>query len=244
MSGRAVDRYHPMSIETLLTLGVAAAILVVAFLLRLVVLSVLRVGLRLAGRDASWLRPQSLPSSRPRLRTRAAPAARRAASGAAVGAAALAAAVGPALAATVRALAAAHRAALRGATRAGAKVATAARAGVQGVASAAAALETWADATNARLAPRTAELALATRRSGVAVMKRLGVFLVTALATAQHFTSLAAARLRKQRSAQRVANPEPRTPEPRRPRKVIDLDRDEDPLSPAQRSRPTAGARL
>ena len=46
-----------MSIETLLTLGVAAAILVAAAVIRLVVLGLLEIGFRLAGRDTAWLHP-------------------------------------------------------------------------------------------------------------------------------------------------------------------------------------------
>lgn len=209
MSGRAVDRYHPMSIETLLTLGVAAAILVVAFLLRLVVLTFLRLGLLLAGRDASWLKPQRLPRSRRSLRPRVGAALRGAGVAVAAGAGVARVAVG---------------------------------AGVQGAARAGAGFERWADATNARLAPRTTQLTLAARRRGASFAKRLGMLLVAAIATVQHFASLAAVGLRRrlndQRNGGRVAKPEPR-----RPAKVIDLDHDDDPVTPARRSR-TAGVRL
>lgn len=209
MSGRAVDRYYPMSIETLLTLGVAAAILVAAFLLRLVVLTFLRVGLRLAGRDASWLKPQWVPRSRRRLRPRLGAAVRGAGAAVAAGAAVVGAAGG---------------------------------AGVRGAARAGAGLERWAHGTNARLAPRTTQLTLAARRRGTAFAKRLGMLLVTAIATVQHFASLAVVGLRRwlndQRNGERVTKPEPR-----RHAKVIDLDHDDDPLPPARRS-PSAGVRL
>lgn len=233
-----------MSIETVLTLGLALAILVAGFVLRLVVLTVLRLGMRLAGRDASWLTPQRVPRSGPLPRPRQGGAFRRAGTAIAAGAAALAAATGPALAAIGRAVAHAAGAAAQAAARSGTALAAALRGGARTAAAAAAALEQWADATNARLAPRTAEVGLAARRSAAAGAKRLRLLLITLIATVQHFASLAATRVRQRPKPRPVPSPETRERRAQRRRDVIDLDRDEDPLSPARPSRPTAGARL
>ena len=70
MSDRAKnDRSDPVSIETLLTLGIAAAILLAAAVIRLVVLGLLEIGFKLAGRDTAWLHPfrnARVPGERPR----------------------------------------------------------------------------------------------------------------------------------------------------------------------------------
>ena len=70
MSDRAKnDRSKTVSIETLLTLGLAAAILLAAAVIRLIVLGLLEVGFKLAGRDTAWLHPfrqARVPGERPR----------------------------------------------------------------------------------------------------------------------------------------------------------------------------------
>lgn len=194
-----------MSIETLLTLGLAVVILAVAFVLRLVILTLLGVALRLAGKDASWLKPQRVERARPPLRPRVASTLRRGAAGVAF-LAALAAAAG----------AAAGRGAVRGAAE----------------------LERWADAANRRLAPHTMQLATAARRRAAAAAARLGSALVTVVATLQHVSAVLGARLR-----QRLQRPTITAEQPRSPRRVIDLERDDDPLGPAPRRRPSAEVR-
>lgn len=71
------DRSGTMSIETLLTLGLAGVILLAAALMRLVVLGLLELGLRIAGRDTAWLHPfrrartdEAIRPARPPLRPR------------------------------------------------------------------------------------------------------------------------------------------------------------------------------
>jgi len=243
MLDRVVSADGLMSIETLLTLGLTAVILVVAFVLRVVILSVVKVGLLLAGKDTPRLQPHSAAVARPPLRTRLASAGRRTAAGwAHVGAgltsagrktAAGLAFLRPHLASAGRKTAAAL--ALLAALLA-AGVASVGRAGVAG----AAGLERWADATNQRLAPHTMEATAALRRSAAAGGRRIAPVLVTTVATVQHVASLTLVRARPR--GKHSIPPESAADEPRR---VIDLDRDRDdePIVP-RTERPAAGVRL
>lgn len=223
MLDRVVFPNGPMSIETLLTLGLTACILAVAFVLRLIVLGSLKLGLLLAGKDPSWLKPQTAATSKTPGRPRTAARRLRPApgSGAALG----------------RAIATAGRKTAAGLASLGAALAAAASSAGAAAIAGAAALEEWADNTNRRLAPRTTEASAALRSRAAAATKRVSPFFVTAVATIQYLVTTAGSWVKKRV----IAAPAPpgRAAEPKR---VIDLDRD-DPLA-TNRKRPTAGARL
>lgn len=210
-----------MSIETLLTLVLTAALLVCAFVLRLVVLGLLGVGLRLAGKDTAWLRPQ-------RATAEDAPRRERLGQGRRPSIREMAAALRPRVAET-------SRRTRSGLGAAGATLLAVAAALWTAMARGADRLERWADRTNARLAPATIEIASAAKRSAADI----GKYLVAGIATIQHVVLLLAgwvqARVAKRPPADREETPPP---------KVIDLDHDEDPLPPRSTRRPSAGARL
>ena len=242
MLDRAVSPDGPMSIETLLTLGLTAVILVVAFVLRLVILSVVKGGLLLAGKDTSRLRPHSAAVARVPLRTRVSSTGRRTAAGWAHVRAALTSAgsktaagfafLRPRIASAGRKTAAAL-AFLAALLAAG--VASMGRAAVAG----AAGLERWADTTNERLAPYTIQATAALRRSAAAGGRRIGPVLVTTVATVQHLASLTLVRARPR--GKHSVSPAAGANEPNR---VIDLDRDRDDEPVVRRTDRAAGARL
>lgn len=210
-----------MSIETLLTLGLTGALLAVAFVLRLVVLTLLGVGLRLAGKGTSWLRPQRgprgpRPERQPKrrevgvaLRPRVAAAAGKTRAGMATVGAGLrsgGAAARPALSSAGTGLAAIGTTIL-------AVAASIWAAAARGAAD----LESWADSTNERLAPAMADVRSGARRS----LADMGKYVVAGIATVQHLVLLVARWLRTLWT-ERAGSRE----EPAPPRRVIDLDRD------------------
>ncbi|MFP5350983.1 MAG: hypothetical protein ACLGIB_00255 [Actinomycetota bacterium] len=229
-----------MSIETLLTLGLTVALLIAAFLLRLVILGLLRLGLRLAGRDTSWTRPpvsdrtasreagaqrlRRIRQRRPFWTPERVPALRSRLAGAKTKA-------GPAVERAGVALGAAGATLL-------AMAATAWRAMTRGADS----LERWADRTSERLEPAVHDFTSAARRSTADMRK----WAVMGIATIQHVLLLligwvrdAWAAARSSDEDQQRASSAPTSPGPT---KVIDLDAelgDDDPLestSPSTKS--------
>ena len=194
-----------MSIETLLTLGLTAAILVAAFMLRVVILGGLRLGLRLAGKDTSWTRPQVVAPT-----GSAASAPDR-----------------PAAARRERPLWTPGRGAGIGSSlgAAGASILAMAATAWTAMVRAAEGLERWADRTSESLEPAMRDITSAARRS----TRDIGKYLVAGIATVQHLILLLAGWVRRV-----VADSTPPDPPRRRsqggPRKVIDLDLDDDPL--------------
>ena len=203
-----------MSIETLLTLGLTAALLVAAFVLRVVILGSLRLGLRLAGRDTSWTRPQvvgSTGSNASEAVDRPAPVRRKRplltpGTGGGIGTALRAAS------ATVLAVAAtAWTATVRGAEG----------------------LERWADRTSESLAPAMRDITSAARRS----TRDIGKYLVAGIATVQHVVLLLAGWVRGIVTETRPNDAARRSTQPQRKVIDLDLDLDDDPLGSSRTSR-------
>lgn len=211
-----------MSLETLLTLGATTGILVLAALLRFVVLGIVRLGLRLSGRQVWWLQrtPRERATGRDlRERRPLWPRVVRGARSAAAASWFLVAGVAEGLGIAAVGLA-------RGSVRLGAAVAT----GVRG------ALDTSADAavsTTAWLGPRLRRAGRRSRRVVGAGISRVKPAVVLTVATVQHFSTLLAARAEawlQEHQAERSARPGEPTAAGGGPR-VIDLDRDFDPLT-------------
>lgn len=221
MSGRAKnDRSNSVSIETLLTLGLAAAILLAAALIRLIVLGLLEIAFRLAGRDTAWLHPfRHAPPAGAGPRGRR-PVRLRLEQGLGV--------VRRDLAPRVKAGGAATAAAIVfvAATLAGWAVIAGREAGRGGRGAAA-----W---LGPRLRGGFAQFRRAARSAGAWIRPRA----VVALATIQHLVRIAVERSRAwlearsvERNARVGAEDGPDAgPSPRPPR-VIDLDKDWDPLT-------------
>lgn len=215
-----------MSIETLLTLVVAAAILVLAAVLRFVVLGSIRMALRISGVQVEWLQKPAPGTSDKRERARVAPSVAR-------GLRSAAAAVGYIGRAFVEGL----RIGAAGIARGAAGIA-------RGAVAFAAWLSPWMrDAS--RSSTRTVASAgrrvgpvvrQASRRSVLAVRSvrdRLKPSFVVAVATVQHLARLILERARswiQEHEAERSARPGEPTSAGGGPR-VIDLDRDFDPLT-------------
>ncbi len=211
-----------MGIETLVTLGVAIAILVLAALLRFVVLGIVRLGLRLSGRHPWRLQRaprERAPGEHRRERPPLWPRVVR-------GARAVAAASQFLVQGVVEGLGIAVVGLARGAGRLGAGLATAIQRASQTSAHAAVSITAWVG-PGLRLAARRS------RRLLGGALSRVKPAIVLSLATVQHFSSVLAARARawlEEHQAERSARPgEPASPGggPR----VIDLDRDFDPLT-------------
>lgn len=211
-----------MSIETLLTLGLATAILVLAALLRLLVLGAARLGLRLSGRRAWWLeKPRRERAERAERPQRAALWPRLAR-----GARSATAALGFLVSGVVEGLGIAVVGLARGADRTGAALAPRLRGASRSSASA-------ADAAAAWLGPRLGSAAATSRRALASGVARVKPAVVLAIATVQHVAQLVVDRTRawvNEREAERSARPGEATSSGDGPR-VIDLDRDFDPLT-------------
>lgn len=215
-----------MSIETLLTLGVAAAILVVAALLRVVILGVVRIGLRLSGRRIWWLersrrwdaaedtdRPKR--PERARLWPRIVRGARSAAS-----------AVAFLVSGTIEGLGIMVVGLARGADALGVALAPRLRGGFRTSAGSAAAATAW-------LGPRLREAGRRTASVTGSALARVKPAIVLAIATLQHLVLALAGRTRawiQQHEVERSARPGEPTSAGDGPR-VIDLDHDFDPLT-------------
>ena len=211
-----------MSIETLLTIGLALAILVVAAVLRFLILGVTRSGFRVSGREIPWaLRPARYRESTGGTGVRA-PIGPRVATGArgAVGSAtflvsAFVEGLAIAVLGTVRALtaiAAVGVPRLRGAGRTvgGSMTAAGAAAG-----------------------PRAGAALSGLRRASASALARLRPALVIAIATLQHLGRVTARRTRarlEQLREERSTRPGEPTAAGDGPR-VIELDREFDPLT-------------
>ena len=206
-----------MSIETLLTLGLTAALLAAAFVLRVVILGSLRLGLRLAGRDTSWTRPQraSRPAASPsadgtpetrRKRPLWTPGSAAALRTKVRGAGAE---VGPGLGAAGASLLAVAATAWGGMTRG------------------ADALERWADRTSESLQPAMRDITSAARRS----TRDIGKYVVAGIATVQHVALLLAGWVRGMwGDTDRDQAIDHRREESTKKVIDLDLDFDEDPL--------------
>lgn len=212
-----------MSIETLLTLGLATAILVVAAILRFVVLGVARLGLRLSGRDVPWLQKphrEQAPEEAPRrshnpIRPRLGRAGHKLAGEAAFLASAFAEGL------TIAAVGTAREArslvgTLTGAARSGG--------GTTGAA---------VTASAAAVAPKASDALATARHSTASALRRIKPAFVIAVATVQHLGALAISRVRgwvEQQQEERSLRPGEPTASGDGPR-VIDLDREFDPLT-------------
>lgn len=208
-----------MSIETLLTLGVAAAILLLAAVLRFVILGSIRLALRITGTEVPWLqKPPRTGSGGPKrapLAPRLARGGRSAAAGLAYTGSAFVDGLRITAAAVVHAASAVAAWAsprLRGASRSSrAAVAAAGR----------------------DLRPRVRQAARRSATSLTSLPARLKPAFVVTVATVQHLARLVAQRTRtwvQEHEAERKARPGEPTSAGEGPR-VIDLQRDFDPLT-------------
>lgn len=226
-----------MNVETLLTLGLTVALLVAAFVLRMLILGALRLALRLAGKDTSWTRPLVVGSASTSGSAEApAPIRRRRPLWSPGTSAALRTKADGIVAAlgsrahggeTARPTRTAHSSGGGGSAlgAVGATVLAMTATAWTGLVRGADSLERWADRTSESLQPAMRDITSAARRS----TRDIGKYIVAAIATVQHVVLLLAGWVRR-KWAEKGPTAEASTRSRVEPTAAIDLDKEDDPL--------------